>query len=232
MQTKTKVIIGAVAALALIGMFNSNSDRPTTPTASTSAARTMAAAPVSAPAATGAATTSATVGVSLNLGRVIDGDTLELADGQRVRVLGIDSCEMGTYGGDEAKSMAESTLTNEYNAPFTLVAEPGAPDKDKNGRLLRYITMNGGKFDFGESMVSYDHTGVYQGKNDASPEYVQSLLAKDTEYSTKPPSGRECGNPYPSTSSGGSDVDVPDVDVPNLPDGALTGGYCARKWWC
>jgi hypothetical protein len=18
----------------------------------------------------------------------------------------------------------------------------------------------------------------------------------------------------------------------NLPDGALTGGYCARKWWC
>lgn len=29
---------------------------------------------------------------------------------------------------------------------------------------------------------------------------------------------------------------IPDVDVHgdhvNLPDGALTGGYCARKWWC
>lgn len=33
------------------------------------------------------------------------------------------------------------------------------------------------------------------------------------------------------------DVDVPDVNWPSpgdqgLPDGALTGGYCARKWWC
>lgn len=29
------------------------------------------------------------------------------------------------------------------------------------------------------------------------------------------------------------DVDV-DVDAPNvnLPDGALTGGFCARKWYC
>ena len=25
------------------------------------------------------------------------------------------------------------------------------------------------------------------------------------------------------------DIDAPDVD---LPDGALTGGFCARKWWC
>jgi hypothetical protein len=27
------------------------------------------------------------------------------------------------------------------------------------------------------------------------------------------------------------DVDIDDDNV-NLPDGALTGSYCARKWWC
>lgn len=32
-----------------------------------------------------------------------------------------------------------------------------------------------------------------------------------------------------------SPAPLPEVDVDdhvNLPDGALTGGYCARKWWC
>jgi hypothetical protein len=30
------------------------------------------------------------------------------------------------------------------------------------------------------------------------------------------------------------EIDVPDVNAPhvNLPDGALTGGYCRRHWWC
>ncbi|MCD2193374.1 hypothetical protein LQ327_08245 [Actinomycetospora endophytica] len=34
-----------------------------------------------------------------------------------------------------------------------------------------------------------------------------------------------------SSSSSSPDVDV-DVDHHNHRDGALTGGYCARKWWC
>jgi site-specific recombinase XerC len=42
--------------------------------------------------------------------RVIDGDGFELADGREVRVLGIDSCEMGTYGGAQAKAAAEALL--------------------------------------------------------------------------------------------------------------------------
>jgi hypothetical protein len=34
----------------------------------------------------------------------------------------------------------------------------------------------------------------------------------------------------PADNSGGVYVDTDDDD--GMRDGALTGGYCARKWWC
>lgn len=40
----------------------------------------------------------------------------------------------------------------------------------------------------------------------------------------------ECYATSTTTRAPSTDVDV-DRDG-NLPDGALTGGYCARKWWC
>ncbi len=83
-------------------------------------------------------------------------------------------------------------------------------------------------------MVRNDHTGVYQGRDDASPDCIARLYALDTQYSANPPSGRACGDPYPSTpSTGGNSYSYDsDDDNYNMPDGALTGGYCARKWWC
>jgi hypothetical protein len=41
----------------------------------------------------------------------------------------------------------------------------------------------------------------------------------------------ECYATSTTTRAPSTDVDV-DVDHHGLPDGALTGGYCARKWWC
>jgi len=57
--------------------------------------------------------------------------------------------------------------------------------------------------------------------------------AKDLEHAANPPSGRECGGPA-YTPPTGSDVDVyvDGGDDVTMPDGALTGGYCARTWWC
>lgn len=165
------------------------------------------------------------------MSRVIDGDTFELVDGRQVRVLGIDSCEAGTYGGQEAKRMAESDLTNPYDAPITMTREPGV-DADQDRRLLRYVQLDG--YDFGEQMVRYDHTGVYQGRNDAAPDYIARLYAADTEYAANPPAGRSCADPYPPAPTTGNTYTYEsddDGDV-NMPDGALTGGYCRGKWWC
>lgn len=130
------------------------------------------------------------------MARVIDGDSFELADGRQVRVLGIDSCEMGTYGGQEAKSAAESSLTNPHNQPIALTAQPGV-DLDDYGRQLRYVTMDG-RYDFGESMVKYDHTGVYQGRNDASPAYLQRLYDGRPRLRPQPARGPQLRRPLPA----------------------------------
>jgi hypothetical protein len=71
-----------------------------------------------------------------------------------------------------------------------------------------------------------------------------------TPASTPPPriASRYVPPPIPSgvlqpvgsrTPEAPAPVDVPSVDVPgidldrpHLRDGALTGGYCAHKWWC
>jgi endonuclease YncB( thermonuclease family) len=186
-------------------------------------------------AASGRTTTTAPKppGEVIAVKKALDGDTIELTDGRVVDVLGIDSCDPGTYGGDEATRMAESTLTNQYNGVISMTQEPGI-DKAPNGRLLRYIKIDSGQYDFGVDMVEYDHTGVLANNNGASKAYMDTLYAHDLELADKPPAGRFCGNPYPPSSGGGGgdiDVDIDHHDT-NLPDGALTGGYCARKWWC
>jgi hypothetical protein len=89
------------------------------------------------------------------------------------------------------------------------------------------------EYDFGESMVKYDHTGVYQGDNDASASYLERLYAADLEFAMNPPAGRECSDPYAEyRDDPGSENVGGDDDDDGMRDGALTGGYCARKWWC
>lgn len=155
----------------------------------------------------------------ISVTKVIDGDTFEIAGGQRVRVLGIDSCEMSTAGGKEAKETAVSAFANPYNQPVTLAAQPGAPDKDRYGRLLRYVSMHGS--DFGTMMVGYDHTGVYAGKNDASASYVQSLREAD-------PGGRNCAGAVVAAPTDDGDTTV----IIRGGDDDHKSRYCRRHWYC
>ena len=109
---------------------------------------------------------------------IIDGDTFITADGVKIRPLGINSCEMGTPGGQQAKEDAAIWL----NGTVVLTTEPGV-DLDVHGRSLRYVEVLGG-IDFGELMVTYDHTGVYQGKlaakYSANPTYLAKLRTLDS----------------------------------------------------
>ncbi|WP_328304674.1 thermonuclease family protein [Actinomycetospora sp. NBC_00405] len=207
--------IGVVAFLAIVG---SCSDEETT--------STTAPAPVAAPASSSpyvapvAAPTTSAAPAGVAVTRVIDGDTFEIAGGQRVRVLGIDSCEIGTYGGTQAKQSAEIALDGES---VVLEQEPGV-DRDRYGRLLRYVSTGYGS-DFGESMVVQTHTGAARGDSDASDARLADLRERDY-------GGRDCSQPDDTPRTTEYDVDVDVDDDVNLPDGALTGGYCARKWWC
>ena len=70
--------------------------------------------------------------------RVIDGDTIELQSGHRVRYLGIDTPEPGEYYGSEA------TVKNRELVDGKVVElQSGERDRDEYGRLLRYVYVDG-----------------------------------------------------------------------------------------
>jgi endonuclease YncB( thermonuclease family) len=154
--------------------------------------------------------------------RVIDGDTFEVSTGKKVRVLGIDSCEMGTQGGDNAKQAAQALLSGET---VTLTQEPGV-DLDKYGRQLRYVTLAGG--DFGELMVAQAHTGVYAGHSDGSAAYMGALRARDSN-------GRDCGGVATESAPATQDTHVyvrgGDDDHHSRVGHKVWRKVC-HHWWC
>ncbi len=69
---------------------------------------------------------------------VIDGDTIILSNGERVRLVGVNTPEYGRYYFDEARELMEIlTLGKE------VMLERDITDRDKYGRLLRYVYVNG-----------------------------------------------------------------------------------------
>ena len=70
--------------------------------------------------------------------RVIDGDTVELADGRRVRYLGIDTPEMGEDYSSEATARNRELVEGKI-----VELQPGKRDQDEYGRFLRYVYVDG-----------------------------------------------------------------------------------------
>lgn len=70
--------------------------------------------------------------------QVIDGDTIELADGQRVRYLGIDTPELGESYGLEASARNRELVEGKI-----VELQRGNRDHDEYGRLLRYVYVDG-----------------------------------------------------------------------------------------
>jgi endonuclease YncB( thermonuclease family) len=223
------ITVGVVASCGALATTS-----PTAPAGVTSAATSAATAPTAhatlasgpQPQATTAAppTAAASIpdgpGEAVKVSRTIDGDTFELTDGRTVRVLGIDSCESNTPSGREATAAAQDVLMS--GGPVYLITEPGVTT-DRDDRLLRYV--NAGSRDLGTYMVRYDHTGVYQGDNDASAAYVAQLYANDLMHAANPPSGRECGEPDPPAPVPAPQVDTDDDDDRDRDRG---GRFCGR----
>lgn len=92
--------------------------------------------------------------------RVIDGDTFELSNGKKVRLIGVNTPETVKpnspveYYGKEASNFTKSTLTGK-----TVYLEKDAGDTDKYGRLLRYVYLEDGKM-FNEILVTEGYASV------------------------------------------------------------------------
>ena len=81
--------------------------------------------------------------------RVIDGDTVELSNGERVRLIGIDTPEIDEYYYNEATEELRSLIEGK-----TVRMESDTNNRDAYDRLLRYIYL-------GDTFVNYEM--VYGG---------------------------------------------------------------------
>ena len=154
--------------------------------------------------------------------RVIDGDTLELANGQSVRVVGIDTPEEGDCGYPEATSTLQQLVLGER-----VRLGESDEDTDRYGRLLRYVNV--GRLDAGlrqiksgHAIARYDSRDGY-GRHPREDRYVAADRAStnfacgepepEPEPEPEQPSGcadgySPCIPPYPP------DLDCGDVDGP------------------
>ena len=102
---------------------------------------------------------------------VIDGDTLDLDNGERVRLAGIDAPERGDCGADTATA----TLTA-LALGHAVVLEPSDEDRDQYGRLLRYVVVDGVDAGgtllmLGQAVPRYNSTDGY-GRHPREDEYA------------------------------------------------------------
>ena len=82
----------------------------------------------------------ARVSAVYRVGRVVDGDTIDLTNGQKVRLVQIDTPEV--YFGLECYGPQASAITKRLLPPGTpvrLAVEPATDRVDQYGRLLRYV---------------------------------------------------------------------------------------------
>lgn len=102
---------------------------------------------------------------AIKVTRVIDGDTIELENGQKVRLLGIDTPERGCPGAKAAtKNMQDMVLAKR----IVLVAD-GKQNTDRYGRLLRYVDL-GGK-DVGEEQIKGNYADARYDSEDGYPKH-------------------------------------------------------------
>ena len=104
---------------------------------------------------------------------VVDGDTVDLGNGETVRLVGIDTPEMGECGYERATE----ALTNLIGGRLVTLGESDE-DRDQYGRLLRYVDR--GSVDAGLKMIEsglaiarYDSRDGY-GRHPREDRYVEA----------------------------------------------------------
>jgi endonuclease YncB( thermonuclease family) len=108
---------------------------------------------------------------------IVDGDTLDLSNGERVRLIGIDTPETNECGYAEAKANMSSVALGK-----TATLSPGArDDKDKYGRVLRYVDVGGvdaglAQIKAGLAIARYDSRDGY-GAHPREAQYVAADAA-------------------------------------------------------
>ncbi len=185
-------------------------------------------------------------GEVVTVSAVLDSASFTTTDGRTVRLLGV--APLSEKECDRAAPYLRNLIGDKSVMLFT---EPGR-DKDGKGKLLRYVKYisdpvnTPGKYtaDVGYEIVEAGY-GRPEGETNwryqnwleigfqlGDAKHAQAKgRAEYDGYQIDDRCVTRTREPEPDYDDP-DDVDVPDVDRPNLPDGALTGGFCRRKWYC
>jgi endonuclease YncB( thermonuclease family) len=103
--------------------------------------------------------------------RVVDGDTLELGNGESVRLVGIDTPELGQCGYDRATAALARLVAGKQ-----VRLGRSDEDRDRYGRLLRYVDVGGvdaglRQIRSGMAIARYDSRDGY-GFHPREPRYI------------------------------------------------------------
>jgi micrococcal nuclease len=134
--------------------------------------------------------------------QVIDGDTLDISGGNRVRLIGIDTPERGECGYSEASA----ALQNLVGGRQVRLVTGARDDVDRYGRLLRYVEVddldvNLAMIRSGRAIARYDSRDGY-GRHARESAYIAADAAS--------PSANVCGPPAAPNSTiatGGTSLD-------------------------
>lgn len=138
-------------------------------------------------------TATSTETVETTVDFVIDGDTIGATvegNAERVRLLGIDTPELGRDGNAgeecarEAKQFLDDWITEKT---VTLSTDPNSPARDRYDRILAYVDIE--DTDVSQTMLDEGWADLYTGNNELTrwPEYKQA---------TKNASKQECADPH------------------------------------
>lgn len=213
MKTKAS-ILGLAFVLAACSGATASSPVPTTavaPVTTLSTAQVPATATPTTPPTTAAPvaepTTTAPLGITIS--NVVDGDTVDLSTGERIRIIGIDTPETGQCGFEDA---ADALTAMTFHMPVVVTA--GArDDKDRYGRYLRYIDV--GDADVGLALIQqglaiarydsrdgYGHhprEESYIAAESATPSTCAALVTTEASApasTTATPPGSDTGSAY------------------------------------
>ena len=111
--------------------------------------------------------------------KILDGDTFDLGNGERVRIIGINTPEKGRPFSDEATdALSEIIMGREV----TLVNDSKNDDVDTSGRLLRHVYVD-------ETLVNYEmiRTGMafwypYSSGTDMDESYQEAQEAAENDH--------------------------------------------------
>ncbi len=98
--------------------------------------------------------------------RIVDGDSIRLRSGEKIRFYGVNSPEMNTYAGKKAKAYLESILPRNARVQLIRIS------KDQHGRTLAIVLYKGKILQ--ELMLKKKHAWVFK-------RYCKLMICKEWE---------------------------------------------------